>query len=67
MDAAKEMLKRYKEYYEEYYPEGTIIKGPKPNLVFNLEKTNFYDFTIEDFEMLCYNPIKPQLRLELGI
>jgi thymidylate synthase len=63
MDAAEEMLKRY----EEHYPEGTVIKGPKPNLVLNSEKTNFYDFTIEDFEMLCYNPIKPQLKLELGI
>lgn len=63
MDAAEEMLKRYKEHY----PEETVIKGPKPNLVLNSEKTNFYDFTIEDFEMLCYNPIKPQLKLELGI
>ena len=63
IDAANEMLKRY----EEHYPEGTVIKGPKPNLVLNSEKTNFYDFTIEDFEMLCYNPIKPQLKLELGI
>lgn len=63
IDAAKEMLKRYKEHY----PEGTIIKGLKPNLILNSEKTNFYDFTIEDFEMLCYNPIKPQLKLELGI
>ena len=63
MDAAEEMLKRYKEHY----PEGSVIKYPKPNLVLNSEKTNFYDFTIEDFEMLCYNPIKPQLKLELGI
>lgn len=63
IDAAKEMLKRYKEHY----PEGAIIKGLKPNLILNSEKTNFYDFTIEDFEMLCYNPIKPQLKLELGI
>ena len=63
IDAANEMLKRY----EEYYPEGAFIKSPKPNLVLNSEKTNFYDFTIEDFEMLCYNPIKPQLTLELGI
>ena len=63
IDAAKEMLKRYKEHS----PEGAIIKGLKPNLILNSEKTNFYDFTIEDFEMLCYNPIKPQLKLELGI
>ena len=63
MDAAQEMLRRY----EEHYPEGTVIKGLRPMLVLNSEKTNFYDFTIEDFEMLCYNPIKPQLKLELGI
>ena len=62
-DAADEMLARY----IEHYPEGSMIKCPKPNLVLNPEKTNFYDFTIEDFEMLCYNPIKPQLKLELGI
>lgn len=62
-EAADEMLKRY----EEHYPEGTVIKSPKPNLVLNPEKTNFYDITINDFEMLCYNPIKPQLKLELGI
>ena len=63
MDAANEMLKRYKEHY----PEGTEIRGLRPMLVLNSEKTNFYDFTIEDFEMLYYNPIKPQLKLELGI
>ena len=62
-EAADEMKKRYKEHY----PEGTVIKSPLPNLVLNEEKTNFYDFTIEDFEMICYNPIKPQLKLELGI
>ena len=41
--------------------------GPTPELILNSNKTNFYDFTIEDFEMLYYNPIKPQLKLELGI
>lgn len=63
IDAANEMLRRY----EEYYPEGIVIKSPKPTLVLNQEKDNFYDFTIEDFSMICYNPIKPQLKLELGI
>ena len=63
IDAANEMLKRY----EEHYSQGTVIKNPKPNLILNPEKTNFYDFTIEDFEMFSYNPIKPQLKLELGI
>lgn len=63
IDAAHEMLKRY----DEHYPEGTVIKSPKPNLILNQEKDNFYDFTIDDFSMICYNPIKPQLKLELGI
>lgn len=38
-----------------------------PHLVLNPEKTNFYDMTIDDFTMENYNPIKPQLKLELGI
>ena len=62
-EAAEEMLKRY----EKQYSENAVIKSPKPMLVLNPEKTDFYDMAIEDFEMLDYNPIKPQLKLELGI
>ena len=36
-------------------------------LEFNPKSDNFYDFTIDDFSMVNYNPIKPQLKLELGI
>lgn len=58
------MLKRFKEldakdYYNGVYPESM--------LVLNEDKNNFYDFTIDDFSMVNYNPIKPQLKLELGI
>lgn len=38
-----------------------------PQLKLKEGKTNFYDFTIEDFELLNYDPIKPQLKFELGI
>ena len=38
-----------------------------PMLVLNSEKTDFYNMTIEDFEMVNYEPMKPQLKLELGI
>lgn len=38
-----------------------------PRLVLNIAKENFYDFTIEDFTMEDYEPMKPQLKLELGI
>lgn len=38
-----------------------------PRLILNPKKTNFYDMTIDDFTMENYEPIKPQLKLELGI
>lgn len=56
-DAAKEILHRYQ--------EDTLQQ--KPQLILNPGKTNFYDFTINDFSMVDYTPIKPQLKLELGI
>ena len=62
VDAAIQMQARYSKNYSK-----DTIKSPAPNLILNPEKTNFYDMTIEDFEMICYNPIKPQLKLELGI
>lgn len=34
---------------------------------FNSKSDNFYDFSIEDFSLENYNPIKPQIKLELGI
>lgn len=39
----------------------------KPRLILNPEKDNFYDFTIDDFTMENYQPIRPNLTLELGI
>lgn len=38
-----------------------------PKMVLNPNKTNFYDMTIDDFTLENYEPIKPQLQLELGI
>lgn len=40
---------------------------PAPKLVLNTDKTNFYDFTIDDFDLINYEPIKPQLQFDLGI
>ena len=60
MEAAEELQSRFNNIIcdeEQSYP----------NLILNPEKTNFYDITIEDFTMVNYNPIKPQLKLELGI
>ena len=69
MDAANEMLKRYKEL-EQKESDETLVENYwdiYPRLIINDNKTNFYDFTIDDFFMVNYNPIKPQLKLELGI
>ena len=76
IDAAKEMKARYsitasktklieikdEAIYKIYEPSGV-----QPKLILNPEKTNFYDMTIDDFIMENYNPIRPQLKLELGI
>jgi thymidylate synthase len=64
INVAYEMLRRY----DEFYPEGSQIKAPNPSLFLNTDRTrNFFEFTIDDFTMFAYNPIKPQLILELGI
>lgn len=63
-EQANEMLKRYYKLDEdEWYGKDCKI----PKLILNPEKTNFFDMTIDDFEMIDYEPVKPQLKLELGI
>ena len=68
-DAADEMLQRYKDKEREESDETLTVNhwNVRPVLMLNENKTNFYDFTIEDFFMVNYTPIKPQLKLELGI
>jgi len=62
MEAADEMLIRAGIPYE----KDKIY--PIPYLYVDTMRTvNFYDFTIDDFKMVNYNPIRPQLKLELGI
>ena len=70
MDAANDMRSRFSaREQEEFYIESVLRETIffHPRLVLNPEKTNFYDMTIDDFTMENYNPIKPQLKLELGI
>ena len=63
IDQAYEILKRY----DDRHNSRNDYKRLHPKLVLNLEKTDFYSFTIDDFSMEEYEPIKPQLTLELGI
>ena len=59
MDAAQEMLNRYNNMEDD---------GKRPYLYVDTTQTaNFYNMIIEDFTMVDYTPIKPQLKLELGI
>jgi thymidylate synthase len=69
IDAAEEMIRRYKEKLQEESDETLVLNhmDTRPMLLLNDEKTDFYDMTIEDFFMVNYNPMKPQLKLELGI
>jgi len=61
-EQAIEIFNRFKKLL--VHEEDKIIR---PELVLNPEKNNFYDFTIEDFALLDYEPIRPQLKLDLGI
>jgi thymidylate synthase len=55
MEQARELLRR----------ESNTEKTPK--LILNPEKKNFFEITTEDFELVDYEPVKPQLKFELGI
>lgn len=63
-EQANEMLRRWRDKEMTEYYDGWL---ENPTLTLNPLKKNFYDFTIDDFTMNDYNPIKPQLKLELGI
>jgi thymidylate synthase len=60
MDAAKELLKRFENKRNGSWDN-------HPNLILNQTVTDFYKMTIDDFTMRYYEPLKPQLKLELGI
>ena len=72
LEAADVMLERYKEKINKDFGlfksdiEAWKVKG-KPMLVLNPNATNFFKMTIDDFTMENYEPMKPQLKLELGI
>ena len=55
IENAKELLNR----------SSDISKTPTMKL--NESKTNFYDITVDDFKLLNYEPVKPNLKFELGV
>lgn len=61
-EQAEELLKRANDIM---HNDELIIVLPK--LILNSNKTDFFEMTIDDFIMENYEPIRPQLKLELGI
>ena len=54
-EQAKELLKR-------------TPSSQNPKLILDVpEGTNFYDITADDFKLINYNPVKPQLTFDLAI
>ena len=65
LEQAEELLNRFKHMEQDEFFHDKYYKTPQLKL--NENKKNFYDITIDDFEMIDYEPIKPQITLELGI
>lgn len=69
VDAANELLNRANEQKLDLStPNGHYdYEFESVRMNFNPKSDNFYDFSIEDFSLENYSPIKPQIKLELGI
>lgn len=65
LEQANELLNRFENMKQDEIFHDKYYKTPQLKL--NENKKNFYDITIDDFEMVNYDPIKPQITLELGI
>lgn len=61
---ANEMLRRYRKGHNDEICEPS---GKRIGLSLNYKKTDFYDISVDDFWMINYEPMKPQLKLDLGI
>ena len=70
MENAQEMLRRAEEKQAEEacLPDSSDTCRTQPALVLNKEPgCAFEDYTIDDFDLQNYEPVRPQLKFELGI
>lgn len=59
VEQASEMLERF---------DNNVIEGyTHPKIMLKPDAMDFYEMTIDDFEIVDYEPVQPQLKLELGI
>ena len=61
MDMANELLHRF------YQKELHLEEKEQPVIILNDKIKNFYDYTINDFTIQNYNPVKPQLDIPVAI
>lgn len=66
LEAAKELLKRADAQSLEMNERKQYIFNPV-YMEFTPSTNDFYKYSIDDFHLIGYEPIKPQLKLELGI
>ena len=64
IEVANELLSRYEMLRKEEESHGLC---KEPQLVFHPEAKDFFNYTINDFEMKDYNPMKPQLKFEVAV
>ena len=43
------------------------LSGKEPKLILNTDKTDFYSFKLEDFELIDFEAAGPQLKFEIGV
>ena len=70
IDNANELVKRYQTLERNEIIKQSIdptYKPVQPKLIFSPKSDNFYDFTIDDFKMIDYEPMLPNLKFELGV
>lgn len=69
--ANEQIYDRHKEQAEEMIERYKLLKDKGydyvPSMTLNPNKNDFYEFTIDDFTLEHYEPVRPQLKLELGI
>ena len=59
-EQADELLRRYEE-------KKKAGEEPQPEIILKDTAKDFFEMTIDDFEIRDYTPVKPQLKFELGI
>lgn len=62
ISGAQELVNRAENQIDNNHKESCQV-----GVIFNPQTNNFYDFTIDNFQLVGYKPIRPQIKLELGI